>query len=74
MRIRSQLHLAAATVALVVLGVIGAFWDVERQTATLLRAENDSHAVARDVVSLLVLTIEQATYGGERTLLQWYAQ
>ena len=73
MRIRSQLHLAAATVALVTLGVLGAFWNVERQTASLLRAENDSRAVARDVASLLVLTMEQATYGSERTLLQWHA-
>ena len=73
MRIRSQLHLAAATVALVAASMFGASWFVERQSAAMLRAENDSHAVARDVASLLVLTMEQATYGSERTLLQWHA-
>jgi PAS domain S-box-containing protein len=71
MKIRNQLVVSAAAAlvaaAMLVLGLI----QVIRLNSDGLRQQAASHDIARDIGSLLTLTNEFATYGGERAATQW---
>lgn len=71
MRIRQQLVLSAlaacAVAAVVMLGLV----QVIRADADGLRQQTASQDIARDIGSLLTLTNEFASYGGERAATQW---
>ena len=74
MRIRTQLLIASATAALVALAVVMSLAYVTKRSVSTLRAQAVSQDVARNVASLLTLTLEYTAYGGERTTTQWHAR
>src|SRR5262245_34448032 len=74
MRIRTQLLLATASAAVVVLIALGSLWYVTERNAANLRAQSESQDIARDVASLLTLTQELTVYGGDRIAEQWHAR
>ena len=74
MRIQTQLLLATASAAVVVLIALGSLWYVTQRSAASLRAQSESQDIARDVASLLTLTQELTAYGSDRASEQWHAR
>ena len=74
MRIRSQWVLAVAASAIVALVVLASLAYVTQRSTRTQQAQADSQEIARNVASLLTLTVEFTVYGGDRPTLQWRAR
>ena len=74
MRIRTQLLIASAAAALVVIAVVASLSYITQRSIATQRAQAESQDVARSVASLLTLTQEYTVYGGDRATTQWHAR
>ena len=74
MRIRTRLLIASALAVLVATGVVLGLVYVTQRSVVTLRAEADSQEIARNVASLLTLTLEATVFGGNRPTTQWHAR
>lgn len=71
MRIRHQLAVSAVIAAVMTGVLVLGLAQAMRVNEAALQQQADAQDVSRDVASLLTLTNEFATYGGERAAAQW---